>query len=49
MADKQITVTSLLLLDLDEFNAMLKEIWTSKRVTGNGNPEMREPKVIYSI
>lgn len=36
MADKQITVTSPLLPNLDEFNAMLKEIWASKWVTNNG-------------
>lgn len=36
MADKQITVTSPLLPDLDEFNAMLKEIWASKWITNNG-------------
>lgn len=32
----QITVTSPLLPDLDEFNAMLKEIWASKWITNNG-------------
>lgn len=37
MADKQITVTSPLLPDLDEFNAMLKEIWASKWITNNGS------------
>jgi len=36
MNDKQITVTSPLLPDLDEFNEMLKEIWASKWVTNNG-------------
>ena len=36
MADKQITVTSPLLPDLAEFNAMLKEIWASKWVTNSG-------------
>lgn len=36
MADKQITVTSPLLPDLDEFNTMLKEIWASKWITNNG-------------
>lgn len=36
MADKQITVTSPLLPDLDELNLMLKEIWASKWVTNNG-------------
>lgn len=34
--DKQITVTSPLLPDLGEFNAMLKEIWASKWITNNG-------------
>lgn len=33
----QITVTSPLLPDLDEFNAMLKDIWASKWVTNNGS------------
>ena len=36
MENKQITVTSPLLPNLDEFNAMLKEIWCSKWVTNNG-------------
>ena len=30
---KQITVTSPLLPDLDEFNELIKEIWASKWVT----------------
>lgn len=34
--DKQITVTSPLLPNLEEFNTMLKEIWASKWVTNNG-------------
>lgn len=34
--NKQITVTSPLLPDLDELNQMLKEIWASKWVTNNG-------------
>lgn len=34
--EKQITVTSPLLPDLDEFHAMLKEIWASKWITNNG-------------
>ena len=34
--DKQITVTSPLLPNLDEFNNMLKEIWASKWITNNG-------------
>ena len=36
MSDKQITVTSPLLPNIDEFNAMLKEIWASKWITNNG-------------
>lgn len=36
MDNKIITVTSPLLPDLDEFNAMLKEIWASKWITNNG-------------
>ncbi|MBO4690510.1 MAG: DegT/DnrJ/EryC1/StrS family aminotransferase [Paludibacteraceae bacterium] len=36
MDTKQITVTSPLLPDLDEFNSMLKEIWNSKWITNNG-------------
>ncbi len=32
----QITVTSPLLPDIDEFNQMLKEIWASKWITNNG-------------
>lgn len=34
--EKQITVTSPLLPDLDEFNTILKEIWDSKWITNNG-------------
>ena len=37
MSNKQITVTSPLLPDLDEFNVMLKEIWGCKWITNNGN------------
>lgn len=37
MNEKQITVTSPLLPDLEEFNALLKEIWDSKWVTNNGS------------
>lgn len=37
MENKQITVTSPLLPDLDEFNVMLKEIWNSKWITNNGS------------
>ena len=36
MSNNQITVTSPLLPNLDEFNAMLKEIWASKWITNNG-------------
>lgn len=36
MAQNQITVTSPLLPNLDEFNEMLKEIWASKWITNNG-------------
>lgn len=35
--NKQITVTSPLLPDLDEFNVLLKEIWDSKWITNNGS------------
>lgn len=35
-SEKQITVTSPLLPDLDDFQAMLKEIWDSKWITNNG-------------
>lgn len=37
MANKTITVTSPLLPDLEEFSAILKEVWNSKWVTNNGN------------
>lgn len=37
MENKQITVTSPLLPDLDEFHALLKEIWDSKWITNNGS------------
>lgn len=37
MNEKQITVTSPLLPDLEEFNAFLKEIWDSKWITNNGS------------
>lgn len=36
MKDKQITVTAPLLPELDEFNVLLKEIWSSRWVTNNG-------------
>lgn len=35
--EKQITVTSPLLPNLDEFHEMLKEIWASKWITNNGS------------
>lgn len=37
MDNKIITVTSPLLPDLDEFNALLKKIWASKWITNNGS------------
>ena len=37
MTSKQITVTSPLLPDLEEFHALLKEIWSSKWITNNGS------------
>lgn len=37
MNNKQITVTSPLLPNLDEFNEMLREIWASKWITNNGS------------
>ncbi len=44
MENKQITVTSPLLPDLDEFNALLKEIWASKWITNNGQFHKRLEK-----
>jgi len=35
--DKQITVTSPLLPDLEEFNGMLQDIWNRKWITNNGH------------
>ncbi|MDE5998334.1 MAG: DegT/DnrJ/EryC1/StrS family aminotransferase [Muribaculaceae bacterium] len=35
--EKQITVTSPLLPDLEDFNELLKEIWDSKWITNNGS------------
>ena len=35
--EKQITVTSPLLPDLEEFNDLMKEIWASKWITNNGS------------
>lgn len=37
MENNQITVTSPLLPDLEEFHALLKEIWDSKWITNNGS------------
>lgn len=37
MEKKQITVTSPLLPNLDEFHELLKEIWSSKWITNNGS------------
>lgn len=37
MDNKQITVTSPLLPDLDEFHDLLKQIWDSKWITNNGS------------
>lgn len=37
MDNKQITVTSPLLPNLDEFHVLLKEIWDSKWITNNGS------------
>ena len=37
MNNKQITVSSPLLPNLDEFHALLKEIWDSKWITNNGS------------
>ena len=42
--NKQITVTSPLLPDLNEFNALLKEIWDSKWITNNGKFHQRLEK-----
>lgn len=44
MNDRQITVTSPLLPDLDEFNEYLKEIWKSKWITNNGSFHKRLEK-----
>lgn len=37
ISDKQITVTSPLLPNLEDFNEMLKDIWASKWITNNGS------------
>ena len=44
--DKQIVVTSPLLPNLDEFNAMLKEIWASKWITNNGQFHQKLEKAL---
>lgn len=44
MDHQQITVTSPLLPDLEEFNVLLKEIWESKWITNNGTFHQRLEK-----
>lgn len=44
MDNKQITVTSPLLPDLEEFHSLLKEIWASKWITNNGSFHQRLEK-----
>ena len=46
MDKNTITVTSPLLPNLDEFNEMLKEIWSSKWITNNGNFHTRLEKAL---
>ncbi|MDE6753536.1 MAG: DegT/DnrJ/EryC1/StrS family aminotransferase [Muribaculaceae bacterium] len=46
--NKQITVTSPLLPDLEEFNTLLKEIWESKWITNNGSFHQRLEKELAS-
>lgn len=41
MEEKQITVTSPLLPDLDEFNELLQDIWSKKWITNNGEYHRR--------
>ena len=41
MEEKQITVTSPLLPDLDEYNELLKDIWRRKWITNNGEYHRR--------
>lgn len=43
-APEKITVTSPLLPDLEEFNALLREIWASKWITNNGSFHQRLEK-----
>lgn len=44
--NQQITVTSPLLPDLDEFHQLLKEIWDSKWITNNGSFHQRLEKAL---
>lgn len=46
MFDKQITVTSPLLPNLDEFNELLKEVWASKWVTNMGRFHVQLEKAL---
>jgi len=46
--EKQITVTSPLLPDLDKFHDMLKEIWASKWITNNGSFHQQLEKELAS-
>lgn len=46
MNQKQITVTSPLLPDLDEFHGLLKEIWDSKWITNNGQLHQQLEKAL---
>ena len=49
MDNKQITVTSPLLPNLDEFHELLKEIWDSKWITNNGSfhRQLEEALAVY--
>ena len=49
MSEKQITVTSPLLPNLDDFNEMLKEIWASKWVTNMGQFHRQLEKALLPI
>ena len=46
MSEKQITVTSPLLPDLDEFYELLKDIWGKKWITNNGEYHQRLEKAL---
>ena len=48
MVDKQITVTSPLLPDINEFTALIKEIWDSKWITNNGHFHQQLEKELAS-